>query len=655
MSGGESRRESRGAGGAGVELRTLAAAGPPGPVPVVTLDGIEVVQAVQDLNHTVPLIAGKRTLIRVYLSTGGVGPVPVRGTLTVRRVGAGGGQELPSMTDVVLNPADAGPGGLRRKRESLRLSLNFLLPPALAAGDVQVALTHLETVSPIGPLPIPAGPLTQVTFAAAVPLRIRVLGLRYQSSPAAGPVRTFEPAAIDYALVRSWLGRAYPVAQVEWSQTTVDWPGTPPWPVDDNDALATWGRDFVNPYLSALRAQDVAGGTDYRTHVFGLAADGGGFMRGWALTPAGPDPAAVGCGPAGRPTGSFSWDTDGSYADWYTGHELGHTFGRQHPGFCNNNSHDDPAFPYPMGQLSPDDGTFVGLDVGDPDQAIEAQALPGTQWHDVMTYCDRQWLSRYTYVGIYRRLLAEEALPTPGAAPAGGASPAGPALAGGVPMTGQPNGIHVVARVNRTQGTGTFKFVTPVAGAAGAPAPAAGDYVIRVRRAVGPAAEYPAPFRGDACGDPSDTDVTGSLDVLLPIDPAPTALELVHKGVVLDTFTPGGAPPDPTNIRSAAAGGGAVLASFPSVAARPKITWTPTPAAGAGAALAGAGPGPLYTVQVSRDDGQSWRTVGVGLAVPEATLDPHLLEGRDTVQVRVTATNGFRASTTTETLAVKDL
>jgi hypothetical protein len=36
------------------------------------------------------------------------------------------------------------------------------------------------------------------------------------------------------------------------------------------------------------------------------------------------------------------------------------------------------------------------------------QACPHGQWHDVMTYCDYQWISKYTYDGIYDRLMQEE-------------------------------------------------------------------------------------------------------------------------------------------------------------------------------------------------------------------------------------------------------
>ena len=48
--------------------------------------------------------------------------------------------------------------------------------------------------------------------------------------------------------------------------------------------------------------------------------------------------------------------------------------------------------------------------MGDASLGISMRALPGPQWHDVMTYCDRQWMSSYTYDGIRQRLLAEDAL-----------------------------------------------------------------------------------------------------------------------------------------------------------------------------------------------------------------------------------------------------
>ena len=69
---------------------------------------------------------------------------------------------------------------------------------------------------------------------------------------------------------------------------------------------------------------------------------------------------------ASGPTGpsTFGWDSDGSYGDWYGGHELGHTFGRFHAEFCGASG--GAAYPFPNGQLSDADEAYVGIDVGDP-------------------------------------------------------------------------------------------------------------------------------------------------------------------------------------------------------------------------------------------------------------------------------------------------
>lgn len=662
MSDYSSREGGAEADAGGMLLETLSTAGSPGPVPSITVDGVEVVQAVQDIDQTVTLVADKATVVRVYLSASGSAPLTVRGTLAARRAGTAVWTQIPSTGNVVLNPADTGAAGLRRKRETLALSLNFLLPAALlGAGDLEVALSQVERVGPVVSLPIPPGAGRRVTFHPAATLRVHVIGIRYQTRQPDGSFKSHEPAVVDFAVIRSWLGRAYPVARVEWSQTVVDWHGQRAWPTDPN-ALGDWGKFEVNPYVSSLRAQDVAGGTDHRTHYYGLAADGGGFMRGWASgIPSGPDPSAVACGPTGMPSGSFGWDSDGSYGDWYTGHELAHTFGRLHPGFCGN-KRDDPDFPYPNGQIAHDDGDFVGYDAGDPAQAIAPRALPGTVWHDVMTYCDRQWVSRYTYEGIYHRLMAEDDL-APGAPGGGGPHPlAVDSAAGGGIMSSQPNGIHVVARVNQTEETGQFRFVTPVAGivnAGQAPAPSS-DYSIRVRRENETTVEYPAAFRRDVGGDPTDPDtsVTGSLDVIIPNDETAVALELVHNDNVLATYTPGAEPPEPENIQAAPSAAGLAFGTMDTVStsARPRIMWTSSGTGGAPSPAAfAAEPNLRYTVQVSTDGGRSWRTIGVGLVTPEVTIDPHLLEGKDIIQVRVTATNGFKTKTTTEKLAVKDL
>src|SRR5215212_46527 len=371
---------------------------------LLSVDGIEVTQVVQDMGHSVPLIANKATVVRVYLSRPEGHVVTVRGEISVRRSPTGTPYRVPSLATARVNPTQNG--RLRTKRHDLRLSLNFTLPASLtAAGRAFIKISSLADAATGQTIACSdcAEKRVEVRFVEAAPLRVRLISLRYRTDDAPnGHV----PRALDVSLFRSWVGRAYPVSRVIFSQATVDTDIRPPF--KSNTSTKT------NAQLTTIRRLDVNNGTDQRTHYYGMVYDARDFfMRGSASAlPDTPDPTAVASGPTGDPEGG--WDTDGSYGDWYGGHELAHTFGRLHPGFCDGNSDDDAEYPFTDGQLSNSDGAFVGLDAGDTALGIAMGALPGQQWHDVMTYCDQQWMSSYTYDGIRLRLLAEDALgPTP--------------------------------------------------------------------------------------------------------------------------------------------------------------------------------------------------------------------------------------------------
>jgi hypothetical protein len=119
----------------------------------------------------------------------------------------------------------------------------------------------------------------------------------------------------------------------------------------------------------------------------------------------------VAVGPVGDPSqySSLSWDKTRSYGGWYGTHELSHTFGRYHPGFCNQDA-SDASFPYPDGRIGDDaHGDMVGLDLGDAALDIPMQALGNETWLDIMTYCDFQWISSYSYQAVLERLRQEDA------------------------------------------------------------------------------------------------------------------------------------------------------------------------------------------------------------------------------------------------------
>jgi hypothetical protein len=253
----------------------------------------------------------------------------------------------------VLNPALNGQ--LRPKREDVRLSLNFRLDPTLTkAGRIFVSIKTLTDAATGAEVACTnCAEQLQVTFVESPPLRIQLILFGYNTND---PLKTHRPTGRDVFNFWSWLKRTFPVSDVLVEARMVEANFSPPFDVESLTC------NIANAQLAAIRNLDIDGGTDQRFHYYGMVADSGGFMRGCANSiPNTPDHSAVASGPTGT---GYAWDGDGSYGDWYGGHELAHTFGRLHPGFCDGNTRDDPDYPFERGQLSNADGVFVGFDVG---------------------------------------------------------------------------------------------------------------------------------------------------------------------------------------------------------------------------------------------------------------------------------------------------
>jgi hypothetical protein len=433
---------------------------------------------------------------------------------------------------------------------------------------------------------------------------------------------THEPGATDVAFIESWLRRAYPIAQLQLTTTTATATPTPPFLAAD-----------INAQLIALRAVDVGTGTDARTHYYGMVADSGFFMRGQAAgIPQTPDPATVASGPTGPST--FGWDFDGSYGDWMGGHELGHTVGRFHAEFCGAVL--GAPYPFANGQLSDADEAFVGIDVGDPAVGLPMRVMGGIDCHDVMSYCDDQWLSSFTYSGVYDRLVAEDALPA-------GATdgPAAATMLSGAEGA-RPLGMRLIAALNLTRSSGSITAVLPAAGGGDVPARDAEPYETTVRILDVNGAildERPVPFQRSVREAP-DEDVTGVVDVVLPTLEGAAGIELLVDGQVVDSYPVGGEPAPVGELvradREAAGPGGTPGGTL-------ELRW----------AVPEGPPGQRYIVQVSDDAGATWQTVAVGLAEPAVTLTSDDLKG-DEVTVRILATTGFGTTVVrTDTVPVR--
>jgi hypothetical protein len=597
----------------------------------ISLQGIEVTQAIQDMNNSVQLIAGKPTWVRVYLHKNGCGRA-ITAKLEADRSDIGVTTISPARSIIV----DAG--DLRTRRMNLAKSLNFYLPaPVTASGTVTFRLVAVTNAG-FGPPSVSCANCantTQVTFLNAPPLIVSAVGMTYTfvpaGSPQGSPPLTGAPGAIDFALLKSWLARAYPVSSVVFTEGTIASTSlSPPFPPPPQ------GQDLVpctnaNAELAALWATDVlAGSVDPRTHYYGLVSDRGGFMRGCAnpmLLPGGliasaPNPTSVASGPTGP---NWPGDSDGSFGDWYGGHELAHTFGRRHPGFCGTptpQAADDPdplSRLYPNGQIG--DGTdsgYVGLDVGDSSRSIPMMVLWPTSTFDIMTYCAQpQWLSAYTYEGVRQQLLAE--------------NPGFRTLALRVAeaqtfLTGPM--VHVAAIVNLTRGTGEFKYVTPVERGSAQVGPTDRAALV-VRDGSGEQLSLTSVALRETTDVPVGQDQTALVAAAVPFSRAMAQIDLMLDGRILAQYRSATTEPvPPQQLRL-----GATMPATPAAASvGPTLSWAPS--ADASSTIS-------YTVQIS-DDGTAWRTIAIGLKRPSVTLSTDQARARI---VRVIASNGFRSST----------
>ena len=581
------------------------------------LDAIEVTQGLQDLAQSIPLFAGKRAVVRVYLSHYSSPGITVRGEISVRQGPSDAPFVIPSNNTVVLDPADAG--DIPAKRNDVTRSLNFVLPHA-SEGPLGITLTSVTNAVTDDAVSVGSERRPAIWFHATAPMRVRVLGIRYTQDGVA-----HVPTPIDYALLLSWLARAYPTGQVISTTAVVDGSTAPPFVCDD-----------VNAQIAAIRALDMAAGGDERTHYYGLVSDTGFFMRGCtAGIPSSPSPSTVASGPTGPAT--WGWDGDGSYGDWYGGHELGHTYGRRHPGFCGETQSDLDNYPFANGQLANSDASFAGFDVGDPVNGLPMVALRGTQWRDVMTYCDFQWLSPYTYLGIRRRLADEHNLGADGEGGAGGfggrpdqrfphtsrrdsraSQRVEPAAAMGDVV------VSVVARVNLTKRTGEILYVNPLERLIASSRERPGPALLRVK-GVGDKVlqETPVPVKLNS-ELRSGADQVGIVDAVLRVDASTRVIELVLEGNVVDSYGVGGNLP---SVRALRVVQGAAREIAVVTDAEPPVER-----------------GQTYSVQVSTDGGQSWQAVATGLKRPALDLDRSQFRAGQEVHVRVVATNGLQRS-----------
>jgi hypothetical protein len=280
---------------------------PPAVMRDVRIIGVEINQSVQDLNSTVPLVAGKRAVVRVHLKAfDSLGSLAgVRGYLYYPYPGGGVNSPLnPGGSVTVLADPDRG---------QLNQSLNFMLPESAANGSG----TMLIRVLPPYGVEFPGlGELQDarpVSFGDVPAINLRTIGIQIVTNAVTYTVRT-----LDYARLEAWVRAVYPIGTLNATRGSVRWTGT---------VLPNCGT--ANTLLASIKTMDIINGSaTAATRYYGMvleAPPANYFMEGCCCA----------SGAMSGPTGADprGWDYDGSFGDWYGGHELGHAYSLCHPGF----------------------------------------------------------------------------------------------------------------------------------------------------------------------------------------------------------------------------------------------------------------------------------------------------------------------------------
>jgi hypothetical protein len=438
------------------------------PLTNMRITGLEITQSVQDLANNVRMIENRRTFVRVYVESDG-DAVPGVTAYLYKTTGHGGVLDGPLVPvnqvgqQITVHPHSAF------YRLSLDRNFLFELPWDWTTGTVYLrAVLNPNHVPPQASYANNNWQEGPFDFQASPRLQVQFVSFGYDLGG-----QTYYPHLIDDVFqTYSWIRRTYPLASTPGSASDPS-PGFRPnlWLmyveglgsfVDQSHALCA--LLYPNPDYRSLCASAVTNalmkqlrvenGVPGNVFMYGMISDGAGhFPRGQAS-----GSGNVSSGPAG--SGTWGWDTDGTYADWYAGHEIGHTLNRDHPrpgstldtGVCGQGPDDgalDASYPYLDGRLSSIPATMWGFDVGDAAFGLPVQLYPGSLWFDVMTYCGYLWLSDYTYDGMYSYMAAHPS------SYLGVASPASPRIEGdflGVYGSIAPDGetavIHSLRRVS---------------------------------------------------------------------------------------------------------------------------------------------------------------------------------------------------------------
>lgn len=332
----------------------------------LSISGIEVTQGTQTSSNSVPLVAGRATVARIYAVADRDEPVNnVVVTLSASRNGV----------TLAGSPLRVGPKQVTRtaSRGIYSASFNAALPQAWLSGQVQLVATvdadRTAAESNEGNNTSSAS----LGFGAVPALDVKIVPVRYTHTPTG---RVYPAPTRD--TISDWVLRSFPVSQVRISfRAPIDYVG-------DLTDSAAWG-DLLDQVTDAK----LADGAPSHQVYYALTPTSSGADR-WFYG------GVAGIGWVGMRAavslefGAGQEDKTGRIA----AHEIGHNLRRYHAP-CGTAGDARQPYPYTNGSIGPD---VYGLDIS---QGRVWSPVSPDSAKDVMSYCTPQWMSDFTYTGLY--------------------------------------------------------------------------------------------------------------------------------------------------------------------------------------------------------------------------------------------------------------
>jgi hypothetical protein len=568
--------------------------------PDLSADAIEVTQAVQDLNNSVRLVAGKRAFVRFHAVSNG----STFRTFAHLEITFGGTAHTiyPSTPGYYVNVRPTPNRGMTTHAFLFEIPLEFTF-----AGELEiVAVLNPDNAwrdrDPEELTYTNNSITTTVTFEDVPVVNLVLHRMVYTLN---GTSHT--PPISDATRLPDWMERAFPLSELKvWHRVTSY---SDPAVVNDNGNLTDPTCERINSQLLWIRRWERifgSGAIPAGAHYYGMVADSGGFMRGCAELP-----GYAASGPSGIPRGQHIWDTDGTYGDWYGAHELAHSYGREHANFCG--AVGGPAYPYPEGKISPTETGATALYGFD----INTRAIYDPLWKDVMTYCPLQWISDFTYEALMTIFQT-----TPVQAPESGLV---------------DDYLTVSGFVNLQTGEVEMAPVYLLEDVTNPLPPTPGDYAIILRNAAGDELAItmftPLLYETGASNPDHPQEAEQHfllLDEMIPYVTGTASIDIVGPDGLLDTISAGPTAPTITLISP---NGGEILPG-PTVT----ITWEGSDPDG----------DPLdYHLQYSPDAGATWTSVAQGVISETATINSISLKASSTALFRVWASDGLHSASDT--------